>query len=110
MDPIQEASKDDVFRTCGRTVVGAEAFRTGNPFTGPTPPAAALSTPGSLRGSRPLVVDAPHDDDELPAGLDGIDEQRILEAILRLEEVAKELGWATVLRVYADLTRRREQA
>lgn len=55
-------------------------------------------------------VFAADDEDTLPAGPDGIDEQRIMEAILRLEEVAQELGWSTVLRVFSEMVLRREQA
>lgn len=49
-------------------------------------------------------------DDDYPPGPTGIDEQRIMEALLRLEEVGIELRWSTVLRVLADLIARREQS
>ena len=48
------------------------------------------------------------DDEAMPPGLDGIDEQRIVEAILRLEELAQELGCDAVLQVYLHLLRTRK--
>lgn len=41
---------------------------------------------------------------------DGIDQQRILELIARLEDIVTELGWGTVLGVLSDLFRAREQS
>lgn len=46
------------------------------------------------------------DDDAYPAGPTGIDEVRVLDAVLRLAEVASEVGWPTVLRVIADVVSR----
>lgn len=47
------------------------------------------------------------DDDSYPPGATGIDEMRVLDAVLRLAEIASEVGWPLVLRVIADVMDRR---
>jgi hypothetical protein len=51
----------------------------------------------------------PLEDESYPPGATGIDEARVLDAVLRLAEVAQEVGWPTTLRVIADVMSRRDR-
>ena len=48
-------------------------------------------------------------DGEYRRGPTGIDEERVVEAFLRLEEIAMEVGWVTARQIIRKLLRTRRQ-